>query len=966
MNKTFMNGGASNIHTAVATSAPALLPQQAAKQARIEMALRFLNLLFGAVLERLFGYLWTKQDKATYPFAVSNPDERIAMAKKAIELSDAGKDVYFGVNLMNEPPARNARVKAEFVTLQTATVADIDILGGEHTDPNKYPANIEMAKGFLPFPVSMLVDSGYGLHPYCLYAKPITITAENRSEVTKRNKKFIDTIRSRADKYAKAVDSVHDLPRVLRMPGTYNYKCGRENAPLCRLIEVSDVRFTPESLDAQLNELQTTKKSKQAKGDIKLIYQSADSREFDNWRATKMLEVIPVAALSRDEWLNIGMALKNNGNSVSDWGHWSRPDARFKEGECEKLWQGFNGSGLTIATICDIAEHYGYNAKSVYDEWCSLHPEFKSRITHKSTPTSDDEEEKFVSTQDMIKSCPVDLRLPSNYLFNHKGITLVVPPKKDGDNPKYVCAARTPIIPTKIFREPKQNIFTYEIATLIRGVWRTIEIAGRALADPRAIISLADSGALIDEPKLICRFLNAVISLNPDLNEIKAYDQPGWHDGKFIYPTGGKDYVVRRPGFNYAEEFATRGNALTLKNAFLEACQKGGAVARLYFGTTFLSTLVQPLNILNAQIQLNSKSGGGKTALAKLAAALFGNPRELIRTFGATEKNRQAVAAAYNDLPNFFDEMETMNGKRAEEQLSQMIYSYAEGKGNQAQKRDGTARQAFRFYGSRLMTAERPILKEHDLRGAYKRLVQIRCPKLFDDQFAADLHFIAENNFGHFGKPWTEFIPARLKEIQEILGGFGKIFAQNPQNIEPTQLKTVTSAFVALQYFLICIGVQATFDDVAAARDIKEIITLLPTNAEIDDTTRAIASLSSYVASHEKSFARDETSNENGKPVEIGSWGTVCSGKIFDTSEVIFFPTELKRILEEELHFASAEKLINEWKEQGNILITDKGRTTHTIRLGGKTPRVFHFRANIISTDADSAEISYYEELGAL
>ena len=166
------------------------------KQSRIEMALRFLNLLFGAVLERVFGYLWTKQDKATYPFAVSSSVEREAMARKAIELSDAGKDVYFSVNLMNDPPARNARVKAEFVTLQTATVADIDILGVTHTDPDKYPANVEMAKGFLPSPVSMLVDSGQGLHPYCIYAKPIAITVENRSEVTKRNKKFIDTIRA--------------------------------------------------------------------------------------------------------------------------------------------------------------------------------------------------------------------------------------------------------------------------------------------------------------------------------------------------------------------------------------------------------------------------------------------------------------------------------------------------------------------------------------------------------------------------------------------------------------------------------------------------------------------------------------------------------------------------------------------------------------------------------------------------
>ena len=232
-------------------------PVHVDKQTRIEMALRFLNLLFGAVVERVFGYLWTKQDKATYPFAVSNSAEREAMARKAIELSDAGKDVYFGVNLMNEPPARNARVKAEYVTLQTATVADIDILGGTHTDPDKYPANVEMAKGFLPFPVSMLIDSGQGLHPYCLYANPIAITAENRSEITKRNKKFIDVIRSRAGKYAKAVDSVHDLPRVLRMPGTYNYKGGRENAPLCRLIEISDARFTPTELDEKLNVLTT-------------------------------------------------------------------------------------------------------------------------------------------------------------------------------------------------------------------------------------------------------------------------------------------------------------------------------------------------------------------------------------------------------------------------------------------------------------------------------------------------------------------------------------------------------------------------------------------------------------------------------------------------------------------------------------------------------------------------------------
>ena len=740
------------------------------------------------------------------------------------------------------------------------------------------------------------------------------------------------------------------------------------NAPIAHG-QVADDMFQT-VVDEIAKQNQTTKKSALRGAEATLIYQSNNSHEYDSFRAPKMLDAINPALLSYDDWLAVLTSCKTIGLSYSIVDVFNHRDAdRYNESENLKKWQESPNPSFTIETLHGIAKRFGYEEKTTYREWCDLHPEFKSKIIHKPMSANEDNEEKsekFVWTQEEIKSCPVNLRLPGNYLFSNKGITLVVPPKKDGDNPKHICAARTPILPIKIFREPKQNTFTYEIATLIRGVWRTTEINGRALADPRSIITLADSGALILEPKILCRFLNDIISLNPDLQEIKAYDQPGWHDGKFIYPTGGKDYVVRRAGFNYAEEFATRGDADILKNAFLEACQRGGAVARLYFGTGLLSTLIQPLNILNAQVQLNSKSGGGKTALAKLTAALFGNPRELIRTFGATEKNRQAVAAAYNDLPNFFDEMETMSGKRAEEQLSQMIYSYAEGKGNQAQKRDGTARQVFRFYGARLMTAERPILKENDLRGADKRLVQIRCPKLFDDQFAADLHFIAENNFGHFGKMWTEFIPARLKEIREIFSGFGKIFAENPQNIEPTQLKTVTSAFVALQYFSICIGAQTAFDDVAAARDIKEIIKLLPTNAEIDDTVRAIESLTSFVAGHTKSFNRPIKDSTTGKIEEVSAWSNECYGRIFENSEVAFLPHAIKKILEEELKFASAEKLIAEWKEQGNILITDKERTTHKVAIGDTRTRTIHFKAKILLTPQEDEELLYYEEIGAI
>ena len=724
-----------------------------------------------------------------------------------------------------------------------------------------------------------------------------------------------------------------------------------------------------EKFQTLLNEINmqnvSAKKTKQ-EGDLALIYQSTNSHEYDLFRAQKMLDAIDPVSLSYEDWLAVFTACKTIGVSYSTVDTFNRGDGeRYNEEENSTKWNEPINPSFTIETLHGIAKRFGYDEKASYDEWCELHPSFKSKIIHRPKP-SNENEETIVWTQNKIKTCPANLKVPNNYLFGNKGITLVVPPKKEGDNPKYIPITRTPIIPTKIFREPKQNNFTYEIQTLIRGMWRTTEITGRTLADPRAIITLADSGALILEPKLLCRFLNDIISLNPDLNEIKAYNQPGWHDGKFIYPTGGKDYVVRRPGFNYAEEFATRGDPEIFKAYLLEALDKGGAVARIFFGTGLLATLIQPLNILNAQIQLNSKSGGGKTALAKMTAAIFGNPRELIRTFGATEKNRQAVAAAYNDLPTFFDEMETMNGKKAEEQLSQMIYSFAEGKGNQAQKRDGTAREAFRFYGARLMTAERPILKDNDLRGAYKRLIQIRCPKLFEDKFATDLHFIAENNFGHFGKSWTEYVTEHQKEIIKTFSGFGKIFATYPQNIEPTQLKSVTAAAVALQYFLIFFGVKPTFDDATAAQDIKAIITLLPTNTQLDDTVRAIESLASFVTGHIKSFNHPIKNSETGKVEEVSSWGTECLGRIFENSSVAFLPHALKKILEDELKFASADKLIAEWKEQGDILITDKERTTHKVAIGDIRARTIHFKARILITPPEDEELLYYEEMGVM
>ncbi|MBS4762132.1 AAA family ATPase [Carnobacteriaceae bacterium zg-ZUI252] len=75
----------------------------------------------------------------------------------------------------------------------------------------------------------------------------------------------------------------------------------------------------------------------------------------------EFLEYIDPSALSYQEWVNVGMALKYEGYTASDWDIWSQSDTRYKPGECFIKWDSFNGSGIpvTAGTIVQMAKDYG-------------------------------------------------------------------------------------------------------------------------------------------------------------------------------------------------------------------------------------------------------------------------------------------------------------------------------------------------------------------------------------------------------------------------------------------------------------------------------------------------------------------------------------------------------------------------------------------------------------------------------
>ncbi len=78
----------------------------------------------------------------------------------------------------------------------------------------------------------------------------------------------------------------------------------------------------------------------------------------------ELLDYIDPGMLEYQEWVNVGMALKHEGYSVSDWDIWSSRDSgRYHSGECEKKWRTFNESSIgvvTAGTIVKMAKDNGW------------------------------------------------------------------------------------------------------------------------------------------------------------------------------------------------------------------------------------------------------------------------------------------------------------------------------------------------------------------------------------------------------------------------------------------------------------------------------------------------------------------------------------------------------------------------------------------------------------------------------
>jgi hypothetical protein len=164
-------------------------------------------------------------------------------------------DVYVGVGPRATRPASGKRGGRDEVLALPGVWLDIEITDAGHKGTDGLAPDVDAALAIvraMPFDPTLIVHTGGGIHVYWLFPHPIEC-AIAPVDLVHLAKSWETLARSIAVElgYPNAVDSVSDIARMLRPPGTLNHKLA-EPRPVTVIEAHYDRRYSPEEIEAAI------------------------------------------------------------------------------------------------------------------------------------------------------------------------------------------------------------------------------------------------------------------------------------------------------------------------------------------------------------------------------------------------------------------------------------------------------------------------------------------------------------------------------------------------------------------------------------------------------------------------------------------------------------------------------------------------------------------------------------------
>jgi hypothetical protein len=724
-----------------------------------------------------------KDEKPKQKFAGSIEDaEEIALKLVADEY-----DTYFALATFSNPSeGRTAKNANQFKTF----FLDLDCgLGKPYADQSEGLTALKQFVKTLKLPKPTVVNSGRGVHAYWMLQSPIG------KDVWKP---LAEGLKALCEKHGLHADAAvtADTARILRVPGTYNYKNPAtplevkvlmlgDISPLSNFQEVfklvEDVfagmtgQFVPRQLDPLTQALMGNSQSRfktiliksvEGSGCNQLlhIFENQDTIEEPLWRAG-----LSIAQHCVDREKGIHALSKKH------------PD--YSESETEKKAAETRGPYTCIT-------------------FRKLNPTACQGCTHNiSSPIQLGREFAEASEKDNVIEVPETETAPARTIvipkfpFPYKrgavgGVYHVAKLKNEEDGT--VQEVEELIYPydfyvVKHMKDPDQGVVLLMRLHLPKdGVQEFIVPLSSVLAKDRFRDTIAMHGLAVlgKKQELLMAYITRWVEELQATNEAEiARRQFGWLPDDSAFILGDKE--IRADEIKYSPPTATtlplipmfqeKGDFHIWKDV-VSAYGNNGMEAKafgMFMG--FGNVLLKYTNLDGYLLSLKSQgSGSGKTTILHAIASIYGAPKASLMRVKDTYNQKLQRIGTFQHIPILLDEMTNM----PPDQKSNMVYDITEGRGkNRLKSQENAERINLTSWATGMITTSNRSLRDDLLalksfpEGELMRMMEMHIyndPN--DDPEWARAHFNRiHDNYGHAIFPFIQYIIARLPEVIELI-----------------------------------------------------------------------------------------------------------------------------------------------------------------------------------------------------
>ena len=558
------------------------------------------------------------------------------------------------------------------------------------------------------------------------------------------------------------------------------------------------------------------------------------------------------------------------------------------------------------------------------------------------------------------------LKMPGVYAVDDTGVWYMKRVQK-GDQLDFerVEVCPEPIVLTRYIRDTDGSNVFIEIQWKMNGRWHKTTQSREILMSKQKIVSMSGCGLPVhsDNAGRMMRFFDSFERENRDVIPIQeCSDQMGWigNDGFLCGETwvkakeGAKEVVFRgeESSDDYlAKSICSSGEFDEWKNVFVNEVSLYPKAALAAYAS-LAPVIMEIMEAPGFAVDWSYRTSSGKTTTMRIAASVWGRPDErggsIIGSWDSTQVYIERRAAMFNGIPLILDESKRV---RWPNMVPNVVYMVANGQGRGRGKKAGGVQSIQRFRTVLLSTGEQRLTDFSKDGGLATRVLSFWGSPFGETSKRAkgsidEINAVLRKNYGHAGPEFVKWVTNNVDRVKAVAAMKGQFESEYCDLLGETADAGI--AYRLAEYNAI---LRVTELLVIEAFGLPEscacIAKTMSSSSENIDTTRredqALEHVIGWASSREQMFRGREGDS---KPSRfLGVWregGDMCWHKDAITQAL------------KEGGF-DVESTLRLWMES-DVIVPQGGRDTRIIRHDKRTYRCVCIRAGIVGENSPEAE----------